>query len=224
MENTANMGKRKFKDYEVCNSCSNLILDSRYEDHPKHCPNSKRLHKHGQKDIRLAEWCNHIYQCDDNLPHDKRRREALLVGAAVARNQTLNTPVNDIKKLAAVLRQLGFNTRTLENPSKIDIETVKQSFLGDIEADTIAFFHFSGHGGTASNQLKNRLLLHDTLTMDAQKLVKDLSDRNPLFFISSLNLCKQDEHDIFTIQGRPKSLLMTAMSNAMTFEAPNQKC
>jgi hypothetical protein len=75
------------------------------------------------------------------------RRVALLVGnEAYANAPRLNTAVNDVRAIGAVLRKLGFSVIIAENRSRLALSEAFFEFDAAIEPGDLAFFFFAGHG------------------------------------------------------------------------------
>ena len=83
----------------------------------------------------------------------QEKRIALLIGnedypRAVGK---LTHPHEDVDAIASALRTTGFDVRTLRDAEKGEIEQAASTFVADLAragSDAVAFFYYSGHGGS----------------------------------------------------------------------------
>ena len=95
------------------------------------------------------------------LPAFSERKVALVIGNADYEKITpLVNPVNDATVARDVLSRLGFETATLVNANKDQIEKALEGFREVTEGADVALLYFAGHGIQADN--KNYLLGIDT--------------------------------------------------------------
>ena len=65
---------------------------------------------------------------------------------------SLNSSVNDAKKMATVLRKYGFTVTTLPNASFTQMKQAVDAFIGALQPGSVALFFFSGHGVQVQNE------------------------------------------------------------------------
>jgi uncharacterized caspase-like protein len=75
------------------------------------------------------------------------KRVALAIGnAAYAHISPLQKPLNDVQKVAEVLKGLGYEVIVGTNASKRDLESLAQRFRAALKGADVGFFFYSGHG------------------------------------------------------------------------------
>jgi uncharacterized caspase-like protein len=77
----------------------------------------------------------------------RRKRLALIIGNSDYRNYPdLRNPTNDARALGTVLRRLDFNVSVGADLDAMAFRKAIQSFLDQIDKDTVALFFYAGHG------------------------------------------------------------------------------
>ncbi len=121
----------------------------------------------------------------------------------------LTRAVNDARAVAAALKPLGFTVKSIENPTRRDLNTAWQDFLNGITAgDTIAVF-FAGHGVQIGGlnyliprDVPNLTGNDETLLRDEaislQKLMDDAKARAPRISLMIIDACRNNP---FTLPG-----------------------
>lgn len=218
-------------DYNVCERCDQMIQEVNVEMHQKFCPYKLVKHRACGQIMPLALLDQHKLTClQTSIPiHSKRNRVALLIGVNTYERAPLHGAENDVTHLAAMYRQLGFQTMTLKSPNKVEYQATKQSFLDLLDKNTIAVFHFSGHGGSAWNcdmhTRKNFLYLSDTQVIDVQKLVQDITQRNPLFSFITIDACRSGENNLLQMDMQNTLTMLATAPNSSAYETlgPDEK-
>lgn len=110
-------------------------------------------------------------------------RVALLIGNAAYADAPLRNPVNDVRHVAASLKELGFSVTTRENLRLGDLRDALRSFVLSTRTAEVRLVYFAGHG----LQLRGRSYLLPVgeaidsethvieRTADATELVEQLS-------------------------------------------------
>jgi uncharacterized caspase-like protein len=78
-------------------------------------------------------------------PRDEPR-VALVIGNSAYKDAPLKNPVNDVRAMAATLRELGFTVLAHENANKRTMETAVIEFGRRLAAGGVGFFYYAGHG------------------------------------------------------------------------------
>lgn len=92
----------------------------------------------------------------------------------------LKKPSHDCEHLAKTLRSLGFTVTTLRDPTLSSFTTALREFCNSITPNTIAFFHYSGHG-SYRNQ-RNEIILSDEGRLDAFVIGEQIAEQLQLLF------------------------------------------
>lgn len=80
------------------------------------------------------------------------RRVALLIGNSAYKPVPLKNPINDARKMAEALYELGFEVTLKEDLNRIDMKRAIKSFGEELRSSDIGLFYYAGHGF----QLKGR--------------------------------------------------------------------
>jgi carboxyl-terminal processing protease len=110
-------------------------------------------------------------------------RVALLVGNAAYAEAPLRNPANDVRTVAAALKQIGFSVTTHENLKLAEMREALRGFVLGARAAEVRLVYFAGHGVQLRG--RNYLLPVDvvlasesdilTKTADATELIEQLS-------------------------------------------------
>jgi len=74
------------------------------------------------------------------------RRVALVIGNAAYESSPLRNPVNDVRAMAAALKDVGFEVAKLENATRKEMKQAIDRFGTSIQSGGVGLFYFSGHG------------------------------------------------------------------------------
>jgi hypothetical protein len=74
------------------------------------------------------------------------KRVALVIGNSNYQSSPLANPVNDANDIAASLRDVGFDVKTVLNGSKRDMENAIADLRKRSDKNTVALFYYAGHG------------------------------------------------------------------------------
>ncbi len=75
------------------------------------------------------------------------RRRALLIGVNdYSHIRPLSGCINDCNNMQRALQRLDFVCQSVENPTLAEMKSALTTFVDSLEADDVAFIHFSGHG------------------------------------------------------------------------------
>lgn len=74
------------------------------------------------------------------------KRVALVIGNSNYQSSPLANPVNDANDIAASLRSVGFDVKTVLNGSKRDMENAIADLRKRSDKNTVALFYYAGHG------------------------------------------------------------------------------
>ncbi|WP_177183614.1 caspase family protein [Nitrosomonas cryotolerans] len=88
------------------------------------------------------------------------RNVAILIGVSDYRDAPLRTPTRDVDEIAEALRQIGWSTNVIKNPTKREVIASLKDFRAvslQLSSNDIALVYFSGHGFQLGNQ--NYLML-----------------------------------------------------------------
>ncbi len=80
------------------------------------------------------------------------KRVALIIGNDAYSMSPLKNAVNDARAMDKALKTAGFQTITLENATKADMDRVIGEFLDKLGPDDTALFFFAGHGVQIENE------------------------------------------------------------------------
>ena len=83
---------------------------------------------------------------------DTGKRVALIIGNDSYSISPLKNAVNDARAMDKALKSAGFQTITLENARKADMDRVIGEFLDKLGPDDTALFFFAGHGVQIENE------------------------------------------------------------------------
>jgi uncharacterized caspase-like protein len=110
-------------------------------------------------------------------------RVALLIGNAAYAEAPLRNPANDVRTVAAALKQIGFSVTTHENLKLAEMREALRGFVLGARAAEVRLVYFAGHGVQLRG--RNYLLPVDvalgsesdvlTKTADATELIEQLS-------------------------------------------------
>ena len=82
-----------------------------------------------------------------SAPAAPEKRVALVIGNAAYTNITaLKKPINDARRVAEVLRGLGYEVILGTDASKLQLESLAQRFRAAVRGAEVGFFYYSGHG------------------------------------------------------------------------------
>jgi uncharacterized caspase-like protein len=111
------------------------------------------------------------------------QRTALLIGNAAYAEAPLRNPANDVRAVAAALKQVGFSVTTHEDLKLADMRQALRRFVLSTRTADVRLFYFAGHGLQLRG--RNYLLPIDavlaseedvlTKTADATELIEQLS-------------------------------------------------
>lgn len=73
-------------------------------------------------------------------------RTALLIGNATYAEAPLRNPANDVRAVAAALRQVGFSVVALENQKLTEMRAAIRKFVLTNRTADVRLFYFAGHG------------------------------------------------------------------------------
>jgi uncharacterized caspase-like protein len=128
---------------------------------------------------------------------------ALVIGNAAYENAApLKNPANDAADMCAALKKLGFRTLCHTNlRDRAEFEAHVQDYIGQLDADSVGVFYYSGHGVQAglANYLIPTQVLPKTVTEDPTRVlygVNELFDRlrqkTTKFQLVILDACRTD--------------------------------
>lgn len=128
------------------------------------------------------------------------QRMALLIGNSKYSNAPLKNPGNDVKDMANVLRNLGFNVSEYINLDSRQMEEAVSEFGNKLNSNTISLFYFSGHGVQVEG--KNYLLpiganIKKELdvkyeAIDAERVIAEMDNGKSRLKIVILDACRDN--------------------------------
>jgi formylglycine-generating enzyme required for sulfatase activity/uncharacterized caspase-like protein len=124
---------------------------------------------------------------NNRAPRDEARRVAVVIGNADYDSQPLRTPVNDARAMTSLLSSMGFETISLENAGRADINQALDELSDRLGGSGIGLFFFAGHGIQAN---ENKIILPvDARTdtafsmresgVDIDTIVRQMTTRRP---------------------------------------------
>lgn len=148
-------------------------------------------------------------------------RVALLIGNSAYAEAPLRNPPNDVRAVAATLKQLGFAVETRENLKLAEMREALRDFVLSTRTAGVRLFYFAGHG----LQLRGRnylLPVDGTLrnetdilarTADATELAEQLSAIETGANLVILDACRI--HPVFTTGARKMWAAKPGLSDSM---------
>ncbi|CAF4938367.1 unnamed protein product, partial [Rotaria sp. Silwood1] len=130
---------------------------------------------------------------------EARRKLALVIGIGKYEHcDELKNPENDANDMSSTLESIGFTVEKRLHLKRVDMRHAIIDFEESIKPDDMVLFYFAGHGIQWEDQ--NYLIPSDTPTLsgadlntsaiNAQDILKNLSDRKPYVTIFLLDCCR----------------------------------